>query len=384
MTRARRKELIEQLEQLRGSKVLAYATSDRKPASGQIGDDAVRPLYDHLRQMGHVKKLDLFLYSTGGAIDVPWRIVTALRTTADEWHVLIPFRANSAATLLALGADTIVLGPQGELGPIDPILTLQRMVPVPGGGQSRMQDMISVEDVMAYQRFVMERAGLSDQDALAVGLHKLTDRMDALTIGSLYRTHQHIRDVARLMLLSRKRPANEQTMATIVETLAERVYAHGHAIGLKDAQAIGLLAKAATANEDAAMWNLLNEYEADMKILQTIDPAAATANTDLYEEDCIVAIIESAWAASEHQGRAEVRAKRQMPQNFNLALNVALQLPQGINVNQLPAALQQALQAAQQQIVQQAQQAVDAAMKKQAPVVGLEVGLRDARWVTVV
>lgn len=94
MTRERRKELVEQLEQLRGSKVLAYVTSDRKPASGQIGDDAVRPLYDHLRQMGHVKKLDLFVYSTGGAIDVPWRIVTALRTTADEWQVLIPFRAN--------------------------------------------------------------------------------------------------------------------------------------------------------------------------------------------------------------------------------------------------------------------------------------------------
>lgn len=383
MARERRKELIEQLEKLRNSRVLAYVTSDRKPASGQIGDDAVRPLYDHLRQMGHVKSLDLFLYSTGGAIDVPWRIVTALRTTADEWHVLIPFRANSAATLLALGADTIVLGPQGELGPIDPILTLQRLVPIPGGGQNRMQDMISVEDVMAYQRFVSERAGLSDQGALAVGLEKLADRMDALTIGSLYRTHAHIRDVARLMLLSRKRPANEQTMATIVETLAEKVYAHGHAIGLKDARAIGLPVKAATADEDAAMWDLLAEYEGDLRILQNIDPASVTANTDTYQEDSTIAVIESSWASSEHQGRVEVKAKRQMPQNFNLSLNVALQLPPGINVNQLPAALQQALQAGQQQMAQQAQQAVDAAMKQQAPVVGLDVALRDGRWVNV-
>jgi hypothetical protein len=383
VTHERRKQLIERLEELRGSRVVAYVTSDRKPTSGQIGDDAVRPLYDHLRTLGHVKKLDLFLYSTGGAIDVPWRIVTALRATSDEWHVLIPFRANSAATLLALGADTIVLGPQGELGPIDPILTLQRMVPAPGGVQARMQDMISVEDVMAYTRFVTERAGLSDQDALAVGLGKLTDRMDAMTIGSLYRTHQHIRDVARLMLLSRKKPANEQTMATIVETLAERVYAHGHAIGLKDAKAIGLPAKPASADEDTAMWDLLNEYEADLRVLQPIDPAAVTANSDLYEEDCTVAVIESAWAASEHQGRAEVRVKRQMPQNFNLSLNIALQLPRGMNVSQLPAALQQALQAAQQQIAQQAQQAVDAAMRQQAPVGGIDVAFREGHWVRV-
>ncbi len=96
MTRERRRELIERVEQLRGSRVVTYVTSDRTPTPGQIGGDAVRQLYEHLRNLGHVEKLDLFLYSTGGAIDVPWRIVTALRAASDEWNVLIPFRANSA------------------------------------------------------------------------------------------------------------------------------------------------------------------------------------------------------------------------------------------------------------------------------------------------
>jgi ClpP class serine protease len=72
-------------------------------------------MHDHVRALGHVDKLDVFIYSRGGAIDVPWRLATALRGTADEWNVLVPFRANSAATLLALGADEIVLGRQGEL-----------------------------------------------------------------------------------------------------------------------------------------------------------------------------------------------------------------------------------------------------------------------------
>lgn len=383
MARERRKELIERLEKLRGSRVIAYVTSDRPPATAQIGDDAVRQLYEHLRQLDHVEKLDLFIYSRGGAIDVPWRVVTALRRASDEWHMLVPFRANSAATLLGLGADTIVLGRQGELGPIDPILGIQRVIPQPGGGQGVHQEQISVEDVMAYIRFITERAGLSDQDALAVGLTKLTDRMDAVALGNLYRTHQHIRDVARRMLLSRKDPVSEQVVATIIETLAERVYAHGHAIGLTDAEEIGLPVKPASDDEDGAMWELLNEYEADLKLLDPLDPAVAIANADTYSEDGTIAIIESAWGSLEFRGRTEIKAMRQMPQNFNLAVNLSLQLPQGVDPTTLPVALQQALQQAQQQLAQQAHQAVEDAMKKQAPLVGIDAGFRDGKWVKV-
>ena len=110
MARAKRQELIQKLEEVRGSGMLCYVTGDRAPAGAQIGDDAVRPMYQLLRELGHVTKLDLFIYSRGGAIDVPWRMITALRTTSDEWCALIPFRANSAATLLAMGADRILLG----------------------------------------------------------------------------------------------------------------------------------------------------------------------------------------------------------------------------------------------------------------------------------
>jgi ClpP class serine protease len=262
MGRDERREIIEKIEGLRGSRVLAYVTGDRAPIAAQIGDDAVRPIYDHLREMGHVERLDLFLYSRGGAIDIPWRKVTALRAVAGEWNALIPFRANSAATLLALGADKIVMGPQGELGPIDPIMNIQRVVSGPGGGEGTfVQESINVEDVMAYIKFVKDRAGLSDQAALAGSLTKLTERLDAVVLGSAHRTHSHIRDVARRMLLSRKEPPSEQAMAAVVETLAERVYAHGHAIGRKEADEIGLPVEAAQGELDASLWDLLRAYE---------------------------------------------------------------------------------------------------------------------------
>jgi hypothetical protein len=73
------------------------------------------------------------------------------------------------------------------------------------------------------------------------------------------------------MLRSRREPANEQTMAAIIETLAERVYAHGHAIGLREAEDIGLPVEAASDELDALMWGLLGDYESHMKLLEPID-----------------------------------------------------------------------------------------------------------------
>jgi hypothetical protein len=379
MPREARKALIEQIEQARGSRVLAYVTGDRPPATAQIGDDAVRPMYAHLREMGHVDKLDLFIYSRGGAIDVPWRIVTALRQTCEEWSILVPFRANSAATLIALGADQIVLGRQGELGPIDPIMSIQRMLPQPGGPPVVQQENMSVEDIMAYTKFIHERAGLSDQEALSNALAKLTDRLDAVGLGNVYRTHLHIRDVALRMLQSHKKPVTEREMATIIETLAERVYAHGHAIGLTEAEAIGLPVVPAEEALDDLMWQLLNQYEDDMKLLEPLDPVVALGQDDLYSEDAVIALIDSTWGSHELAGQVEVRARRQPTPNLNVALNLNVQLPPNLNP-QHQAAMQQMLQAVQQQIIQQAQEAVQEALRQQAPLIGVEAAFRGGQW----
>ncbi len=384
MARTDRKKLIEEIEKIRGSRVVGYVTSDRAPVTGQIGDDALRPLYEQLREIGHAKKLDLFVYSRGGAIDVPWRMATAIRTASDEWAALIPFRANSAATLLAIGADEIVLGRNGELGPIDPFMNLERVLARPGQPQGTVvQEAVSVEDVMAYVRFARERAGLSDQAALASSLTKLTDRLDAVALGSLYRTHSHIRDVAKRMLTSRKEPGSQQAMATIVETLAEKVYAHGHAIGFREAKDLGLPVVSAPEPLDVLLWDLLRDYEQELKLLDPLDPSAVVAAADSYEEPATLALIETTSALHRFAGRIQVRAQRQMPQtlNVNLNLNVPLSLPPGEKLTaEQQSLLQRLVQAAQQAVLQQAQQAAQQAVKAQAPLLGFEAGFRSGKW----
>jgi len=390
VSRENRKALIGEIEALRGSRVLAYVTSDRPPVPGQISNDAVRPLYHHLRKIGLVEKLDLFLYSTGGAIDVPWRINTALRTNGNTWAALVPFRANSAATLLCLGADEIVLGHHGELGPIDPTMTFNRVVSAPGSGESTVvQDPVSVEDIMTYLKFIKEQAGLSDQAALATGVSKLTERMDAVSLGSVYRTFSHIRDVARRMLLSQSRPQNEQTISTIVETLAEKVHAHGHAIGIRAAEEIGLPAKKAEEKLDGLMWRLLEEYETDLKLREPLDPFVVVAQNDVYTEEAVIAVVEAFDAVYEFAGQIQIKAKRRMPPTLNVSMNLNMQMPAQVAAAMQamgPAAqvmqqmLQQVMQQVQQIAMQQAQQAVQEALKQQAPFVGFDIGFRGGRW----
>lgn len=376
----RRRELIRQLEELRGSRVLTYITGDRDAMGAQIGDDALRPLYDQLRHQGAADLRDVVLYSRGGALDVPWRIASALREFSGEWNALIPFRANSAATLLALGADHVVLGRHGELGPIDPIMNIERFLTQPGESQgTAVKETINVEDVMGYLRFVQERVGLTDQEMLSASLNSLIERLDAIGLGSAYRTHSHIRDVARRMLQSRSDPPNERTMETIVETLAERVYAHGHAIGFGEAHDIGLPVVKADDQLERCLWDLLEEYESDLKLREPLDPQALVGAGDGYSEDVVIAVIDSADLTFEFRGVFEIRARRQMPPNLNVALNLNLQLPtppQG----EIAPAIQQMLQGLQEEILKEAQRAVQEALKHQAPVAGIEGGFRGGSW----
>ena len=121
MSRKTRLELIHHIQEQRNSHVIVYFTGDRQLAQAIIGEDAVRPLYEHLLSLADTsskkRKIDLFLYSRGGNVSVPWRIVTMIREFCDEFCVLIPYKAYSATTMIALGADQIVMGKKAELPP---------------------------------------------------------------------------------------------------------------------------------------------------------------------------------------------------------------------------------------------------------------------------
>jgi hypothetical protein len=107
------------------SKITCYLTSLRPNLESVMAEDAVRILFDHLLLLPTrpIEKLDVFLCSNGGSGVLPWRIVSLFREFAKSIGVLIPYRAYSAATMVALGADEIIMHPFGEMGPIDPTVS---------------------------------------------------------------------------------------------------------------------------------------------------------------------------------------------------------------------------------------------------------------------
>ena len=94
---------------------LTYWTS----TSGSVCDNDVMALHELLHGLGPQKKLTLFVKSDGGSGMAALRMVHLLRQYTPRLTVLAPLNCASAATMLALGADTIQMGPLSFLTAVD-------------------------------------------------------------------------------------------------------------------------------------------------------------------------------------------------------------------------------------------------------------------------
>src|SRR5262249_13538819 len=64
-------------------------------------------------------KMALLIHSKGGYAEPAYRIARLLQKRCAGFTSIVPQAAMSAATLLTLGANSIVLGEDAELGPLD-------------------------------------------------------------------------------------------------------------------------------------------------------------------------------------------------------------------------------------------------------------------------
>jgi len=134
MGRTERLALIKKIEESRSSRLLVYITGDRRGLETKIAIDAYPFCLTQLMQMGYQEKIDLFLYSTGGTTMACYGLVNLIKEFCESFNVIIPFKALSCATLMALGADNILMTKMGQLSPIDPSIDspLAPTAPIPG------------------------------------------------------------------------------------------------------------------------------------------------------------------------------------------------------------------------------------------------------------
>jgi hypothetical protein len=94
---------------------LTYWTS----TSGSVCDNDVMALHAILEARGRQERIALLVKSDGGSGMASLRLVHLLRKYAGRLTVIAPLNCASAATMLALGADTIQMGPLSYLTAVD-------------------------------------------------------------------------------------------------------------------------------------------------------------------------------------------------------------------------------------------------------------------------
>jgi len=123
--RTRFRNEVEAIRQAHAGVLKGYCCVALMDTEGSISPFESDKIFSALRRLNteHPANVLLILLSGGGSIEPAFQISKLCKSSAKERFVVsVPRRAKSAATLLALGADEIHMGPLGELGPIDPQL----------------------------------------------------------------------------------------------------------------------------------------------------------------------------------------------------------------------------------------------------------------------
>ncbi len=118
-----RQRLIKKIQKILGGKLIVYTANSNipLPAAAAIFQQDAMNFEDLLRSTGDSKKGYLILTSPGGDPNAAEKLLMMCRERFTEgFHVIVPNYAKSAATLICLGADKILMGYMAELGPIDP------------------------------------------------------------------------------------------------------------------------------------------------------------------------------------------------------------------------------------------------------------------------
>lgn len=125
-----RQEIIKRIQDRLNTKLIVYTANPTHPVPGIMMHDVLL-FEDLLRSVAQSTKGCLMLNSPGGDANAAEKLLMMCRQRfTQEFDVIVPDYAKSAATMMALGSDKIMMGYLAELGPIDPQLQTSA---IPGG-----------------------------------------------------------------------------------------------------------------------------------------------------------------------------------------------------------------------------------------------------------
>lgn len=287
-------EYYKEIASSRNSSVLVYVTGDRQGMETQMHPEVIDIMTEHLDAMKNTNKISLILHSRGGDTSAGWSICNLLRSFCTELEVIIPARAHSAATLLSLGADNIIMTKQATLGPIDPNVNSPLNPLIPGGG-SNARVGVSVESIEGFVQLAKEKFNITDSVGNAQILSVLAEKVHPLVLGNAFRARSHIRMLATKLLefhFSNKR--DEEQINAIVDFLSSDSGSHDYTINRKEAKdQLGLSIEKPSLELYSLINNVYKDIVEELELKNRFDPALLVANTPKKDYICKRALIES-------------------------------------------------------------------------------------------
>jgi hypothetical protein len=236
--------------------------------------------------------LDLIVSSPGGNVEAAYLVARELRRRFASLTVFVPFQAKSAATLLCLAGDELILGSLGELGPLDQQgdekqkadgpLSTSRLLPFKALQQLQNGATELYEEVVSR---VSQKSGMRLFEACSKAA-ELTQGLYGPLFGQL--DPAHLAESARGLeigveyaerVLKRYRPALwAEQGPKLLNRLVHDYPTHGFTIDQEEAHELGIPTRIPDAQEATPLDQLalaLIEYGTTSDLITLVGPPAA-------------------------------------------------------------------------------------------------------------
>lgn len=250
-----RQEIIKEIEGLTGRKLIIYMTN-MNHQMGFINRIDIAPFGD-LLEKHRDGDLDLLIQSPGGDIDIAEKIIDMCRQSSKSFRVIVTECAKSAATLIALGADSILMGYTSELGPIDPQVTIT----TPSGKEMQRPAQSFLDGLEEIKNAVSKEGKLSPV------YFPLLEHLDPALIDYCNKSIERSKAFAKKWLKNYMFKEDAGKADSVAEKLCDtkKYLSHGTVIDAKEAkEEIGL--KVDFLEKDNELWNKLWRLHCDYLI----------------------------------------------------------------------------------------------------------------------
>lgn len=218
--------LVAEIASLLGGPFIAYWNNPK----GSVCHNDVVALHEILEKIGHQEAIYLFIKSNGGNGQASLRLVNLLRQYCQRLVALVPLQCASAATMIALGANEILMGPLAYLTAVDTSLT-HDLSPV-----DRHNNRVSVsldELTRVIRLWQAEQSDKEDNPYKALFQH-----VHPLVIGAVDRAESLSLMLCKELLAYHVKDA--ATAEQIANTLNSKYPSHSYPILFEEARAVGL------------------------------------------------------------------------------------------------------------------------------------------------